>query len=141
PSQIEAELGDRALSQAATAYWGVDDGPNFEGHSILWVPRPPADAAARSGVSESELLDRVAQARRVLHAARERRVHPGLDDKVLASWNGLALAAFAEAGRALGRADYVAAAVKNARFLTTEMVDPEGRLLRSWKDGRAKIRG
>src|SRR5262249_30390118 len=62
-------------------------------------------------------------------------------DKVLASWNGLALAAFAEAGRALGRADYVAAAVKNARFLTAEMVDQQGRLLRSWKDGRAKIRG
>ncbi len=59
---------------------------------------------------------------------------------MLAAWNGLALAAFAEAGRSLGRADYTAAAVKNAEFLTTRMVDADGRLLRSWKDGQAKIK-
>src|SRR5262249_56772813 len=70
----------------------------------------------------------------------EPRIHPGLDDKVLASWNGLALAAFAETGRVLGRADYIAAAVKNAEFLTTHMVDGAGRLLRTWKDGQAKIK-
>jgi uncharacterized protein YyaL (SSP411 family) len=75
-----------------------------------------------------------------LYARREERVHPALDDKVLAGWNGLALAAFAEAGRSLGRADYTAAAVKNAEFLTRRMVDDSGRLLRSWKDGRAKIK-
>jgi uncharacterized protein YyaL (SSP411 family) len=67
-------------------------------------------------------------------------VHPGLDDKVLASWNGLALAAFAEAGRVLERAEYLAAAVKNAGFLLTQM-RTKGRLLRSWKDGQAKIKG
>ena len=67
-------------------------------------------------------------------------MHPGLDDKVLASWNGLALAAFAEAGRVLGRADYIAAAVKNAAFIVTQMKAGE-RLLRSWKDGQAKIKG
>jgi uncharacterized protein len=141
PEEIGAELGDPAMARTVMAYWGVDDGPNFEGHSILWVPRAPADAAARIGASSDELLETVAKARRILHAARERRVHPALDDKVLASWNGLALAAFAEAGRALGRADYIAAAVKNALFLTAAMVDSQGRLLRSWKDGRAKIRG
>ena len=88
--------------------------------------------------------DRIAAARRRLFEARERRVHPGLDDKVLASWNGLACRAFAEAGRALGRADYVAAAVRNAEFILGSM-RRDGRLLRTWKadpakkDGQAKL--
>src|SRR2546422_617965 len=75
-----------------------------------------------------------------LHAARARRVHPARDDKVLASWNGLACRAFAEAGRALGRPDYVAAAVKNADFVLREM-RRDGRLLRTWKAGEAKLKG
>ena len=140
PGEIRAELPDAEMAEAALSYWGVDDGPNFEGHSILWVPRAPDDAARRTGVSPERLAELIAGARRILYAAREKRVHPGLDDKVLASWNGLALAAFAEAGRALGRADYVRAAVKNAEFLMSSMVEG-GRLLRSWKDGRAKISG
>jgi uncharacterized protein YyaL (SSP411 family) len=67
-------------------------------------------------------------------------VRPGRDDKVLAGWNGLACRALAEAGRALGRADYVAAAVKNAEFLLGQM-RKDGRLLRTWKDGRAHLKG
>src|SRR5262249_56008836 len=90
---LPAAGGDDAL-----AYWGVDRGPNFEGHNILFVAGEPAP-------------ERIASARRRLFEARERRVHPGLDDKVLASWNGLACRALAEAGPALGRADYLPAAV------------------------------
>src|SRR5207248_3000436 len=63
----------------------------------------------------------IAPLRRRLLEARAGRVRPGRDDKVLAGWNGLACRAFAEAGRALGRADYVAAAVRNADFLLTQM--------------------
>ena len=140
PEEIRAELRDAEMTKAVLSYWGVDDGPNFEGHSILWVPRAPADAAQRIGVSPERLAELLAAARRILYAARERRVHPGLDDKVLASWNGLAMAAFAEAGRALGRDDYVRAAVRNAEFITGSLVEG-GRLLRSWKDGWAKISG
>ncbi len=140
PEEIAAVLGDAEMTRAALAYWGVDKGPNFEGQSILCVPREPAAAAAELGIPATRLAERVAGARARLYVARDKRVHPGLDDKVLASWNGLALAAFAEAGRVLGRADYVAAAVKNADFLITQMRDGE-RLLRSWKDGRARIKG
>src|SRR5262245_1881314 len=115
----------RALVPAGEAdealrYWGVDRGPNFEGRNILFVAGEPAP-------------ERVAAARRTLFEARERRVHPGLDDKILASWNGLACQAFAHAGRALGRADYVAAAVRNAEFILTSMRRDDGRLLRTWK--------
>jgi uncharacterized protein YyaL (SSP411 family) len=123
--EIRAVLG--ADAEDALRYWGVDQGPNFEGHNILWIPGEP-DA------------ERMADARRRLLAAREPRVHPARDDKVLAAWSGLALRAFAEAGRALGRADFVAAAVRAAEFLTRDMVQ-DGRLLRTWKAGQAKLKG
>src|SRR5262249_59051834 len=114
--------------------------PNFEGHIILHIPREPSEVATESvGINEERLVELIGRARTRLYALRERRVHPGLDDKVLASWNGLALAAFAEAGRVLERTDYLAAAVKNAEFLMTQM-KAEGRLLRSWKDGQANIK-
>jgi len=140
PEEITAVLGDPEMARAALAYWGVDDGPNFEGHSILWVPRPPVDVAEGLGLTGERLAELIAGARARLYEAREKRVHPGLDDKVLASWNGLALSAFAEAGRVLGRADYLAAATRNAELIMTQMRDGE-RLLRSWKDGQAKIKG
>ncbi|MGH7365514.1 MAG: thioredoxin domain-containing protein, partial [Candidatus Rokuibacteriota bacterium] len=140
PEEIRAVLGDEALARTALAYWGVDDGPNFEGHSILFVPREPTAVAETLGISPADVAARIARARPMLRAAREKRVHPGLDDKVLASWNGLMLAAFAEAAVALGRPEYLAAAVRNAEFLTSSMVR-DGRLLRSWKDGEARITG
>ncbi|HEV8227054.1 MAG TPA: thioredoxin domain-containing protein [Methylomirabilota bacterium] len=138
--EIAAALDDPEMTRAALAYWGVDKGPNFEGHSILFVPREPSEVAEDLGLTEARLEELIAAARARLYAVRDKRVHPGLDDKVLASWNGLTLAAFAEAGRVLGRADYIAAAVKNARFVVTQMKAGE-RLLRSWKDGPAKIKG
>jgi hypothetical protein len=138
--EIRAVLTDPEVVEAALAFWGVNDGANFEGHTILFVPREPSEVAGSLGMPVERLAALVATARKLLHAARERRVHPGLDDKVLASWNGLALAAFAEAGRALARPDYLAAATRSAEFLTTAMVRG-GRLLRTWRDGEAKLLG
>ena len=138
--ELRAALPDAEMARAALAYWGVSGGPNFEGRNILCVPREPAAVAGELGLSPDRLAGLIAGARKILFAIRDRRVHPGLDDKVLASWNGLALAAFAEAGRALDRPDYTAAAVKGGEFLTSAMLNG-GRLLRSWKDGQARIKG
>jgi uncharacterized protein YyaL (SSP411 family) len=125
PDEVRAVLG--AEADAAMAYWGMDRGANFEGASILWLPGEPDPQRARAW-------------RAALFEARERRVHPGRDDKVLAGWNGLMARAFAEAGRALGRADYVEVARRNVAFVLSEMRDG-GRLLRTWKGGRAKLKG
>jgi uncharacterized protein YyaL (SSP411 family) len=125
PEEMRAVLG--AEADAAMAYWGVDRGPNFEGASILYLPGEPDP-------------ERMAAARRKLYEARERRVHPGRDDKVLAAWNGLMCQALAEAGRALGRADYLAAAARNAEFVLSAM-RRDGRLLRTWKAGEARLKG
>jgi uncharacterized protein YyaL (SSP411 family) len=140
PEEIRSVVGNPELARVALAYWGVDDGPNFEGHSILFVPREPGQVAKSLGLGPDDLAARLARAREALYRHRDKRVHPGLDDKVLAAWNGLMLAAFAEAAAALGRADYLAAAVRNAEFLVSRM-QREGRLLRSWKDGQARITG
>jgi uncharacterized protein YyaL (SSP411 family) len=126
PEEIRAVLGQEE-AEHALAYWGVDRGPNFEERSILYVPGEPDP-------------ERNARARRALFEARERRVHPARDDKVLASWNGLACRALAEAGRALGRGDYVSAAVANADFILTAL-RADGRLLRTWKAGQGKLKG
>ncbi len=140
PEEIREVLGPGAEARAALRYWGVEDGPNFEGRNILFVPREPAEVAAELGVSEDELRDLISGARRRLYAARKRRVHPGRDDKVLVAWNGLACRAFAEAGRVLGRMDYTQAAIRNAEFILSAM-RKDGRLFRSWKDGEAKVLG
>jgi uncharacterized protein YyaL (SSP411 family) len=138
--EIRAALPDAEMAQAALVYWGADEEPNFEGRSILFVPRERTQVAKDLGMTVERLAGLIDGARKRLYDAREKRVHPGLDDKVLASWNGLAQAAFAEAGRVLGRADYIAAAVKNAELVIAHMKDGD-RLLRSWKDGQAKIKG
>ncbi len=126
PEELREVLGADDAEYAAR-YWGVDRGANFEGKSILYMAGEP-DA------------ERIAPIKARLYAARENRVHPLRDDKVLAAWNGLAGRALAEAGRALGRPDYVVAAVKNAEFLLREM-RRDGRLLRTWKAGEAKLKG
>jgi uncharacterized protein YyaL (SSP411 family) len=83
-----------------------------------------------------EAVDRVLPR---LFAAREQRVRPGLDDKVLLGWNALFLRSLTEAADALGRGDWMEAARTNARFLLRELRRADGRLLRSWQDGRANL--
>ena len=120
-------LGKEA--EAFIAAYGVKPGGNWEGQNIL-------EFVGHMGQREE-----LAAARRKLFAAREERVRPGRDDKVLTSWNGLMLAAFAEAARTLGRDDYRRVAERNADFLLRELRREDGRLLHSWKNGEAKFNG
>jgi uncharacterized protein YyaL (SSP411 family) len=132
-------LGDDA--DLIMGYYGVTERGNFEGANILNVPRPSADYAAQQDVSEEALSDAISRARTTLLDVREQRIHPLLDDKVLTSWNGLMLRAFAEAGAAFDRRDYLDAARNNAAFLLDHMRDANGRILRSWRNGEAKLLG
>lgn len=110
---------------------------NFEGKIILQQKQPLPEAAARLGISLSELEQRLNQLHAKLYELRARRVRPALDDKVLTFWNALALQAFAEAGKALDRDDYLQIAQVNAHFLLSNLV-VEGNLLRSWRRGKAQ---
>ncbi len=122
------------------AVYDVTEQGNWEGHNILNIPRDPSEIAQSLNLNVNEMEARLARARQTLYDRRANRIWPGLDDKVLTAWNGLMLAAFAEAGRVLGRADYVAVAGANANFLHAQLRRADGRLLRSWKaDGGARL--
>ncbi|MYC32278.1 MAG: thioredoxin domain-containing protein [Chloroflexi bacterium] len=139
PIELRPLLGDDA--DLIMGYYGVTERGNFEGSNILNVPRPSADYANQQSISEETLSDAIARARTTLLEVREQRIHPLLDDKVLTSWNGLMLRAFAEAGAALDRPDYLDAARNNAAFLLDNMRDADGRILRTWRNGEAKLLG
>jgi len=123
----------RALGATPEGNWAGEDGPT----NVLWRPRSAAEVATETGLDAAELAAEVGDARRVLFARREGRVHPATDDKVLAAWNGMAIAALAEAGRVLDEPSYVTAASRAATFVLAHLRDPSGRLLRSWRDGVA----
>ncbi|MGH7721592.1 MAG: thioredoxin domain-containing protein [Candidatus Dormibacteria bacterium] len=140
PAQLTEVLGDDDGALAARVF-GVSDAGNFEhGATVLSMPFPLAQVAQGLALGDEALRERVDGIRGRLLAARQRRPAPARDDKVLTAWNALMLSAFAEAGAALARTDYVDAARRCADFLLTEL-RTDGVLLRTWKDGRAKITG
>lgn len=138
PEEVQALLTP-AEWRVVQAYYNVTPGGNWEGKSILWVPRDPDVVAHQLGMTEAEMDTLLDSAKSKLFEARSRRVPPGTDTKVLTSWNGLMLAAFAEAAHILGRDDYRQVAERNAKFVLTYLRAPDGSLLRSWKDGEARI--
>ena len=111
----------QSVAPDAAGYYGVSRAGNWEGSNILVATgdQPPA------------------QARGDLLAVRSARIRPGRDDKVLTSWNGLAISALAEAGTAFDRPEFLEAARETARFLLESLRDPRGRLLHVYKDGRS----
>jgi uncharacterized protein YyaL (SSP411 family) len=137
--ELDHALGDDA--PVMRAYWGVSGGGNFEGRNILFVAAKDRRALARRfSISPEQLDEIVARSKRTLYDVRKQRVWPGLDDKVLASWNGLMVRGIAEAARAFGNAEYQRVAIESGTFLFDEMVR-DGRVFRSFKAGRARIAG
>jgi uncharacterized protein YyaL (SSP411 family) len=124
-SELREVLG--ADTDEVAAYFGATEAGNFEGANILHT----------TGDGPPPHLE---EARRRLFEARSTRVRPGLDDKVVASWNGLALRALAEAGAALDDASLLEAARSAARFVLGELV-VDGALMRSWREGRTSVPG
>ena len=126
PAELAAALGDEQATALGAAF-DVSVRGNFEGRSILHPVTPDA-------------IDRLIEVRDRLLAVREQRVRPHRDNKVIAAWNGLMLRAFAEAGRVFNRRDLVTTAERNGRFLL-DALRRDGRMRRSYKDGRADIPG
>ena len=122
---------------AVTAVYGLDRGPNFEGRWHLHTFMSPDQFAAGSGLDGAEVELRLASARIKLLAARETRVRPGRDEKILAAWNGLMIRGMAVTARILGDATLAASATRAMDFVRRELL-VEGRLRATWKDGRAR---
>jgi uncharacterized protein YyaL (SSP411 family) len=141
PAQIREALGESNPSDPncinlstqqvdkLMQFYGVTEAGNFEGANVLHL----------AGGAEAAEPERLGEMRRALFGARAQRVRPGLDDKRLTSWNALAIAALADAGAVLGREDYLDAARTCAEFVLDSLREDGGRLLRTYKDGRAHL--
>ncbi|MEO6656600.1 MAG: thioredoxin domain-containing protein [Pyrinomonadaceae bacterium] len=128
------EIGKALVKDDAAefcSYYDVTASGNFEGENILNVKNPVATASGS---------DPFADARSKLFAEREKRIRPNRDEKVLTGWNGLMLAAFADAAAVLGNEEYLQIAQRNAEFILTQL-QSDGRLLRTWKEGSSKLNG
>jgi hypothetical protein len=123
---------DTAVGIAAFAVAGTG---NWEGVNVLSRPDPVERIAEETAVPVEEVRAAIERVRAALYRAREARPRPATDDKVLASWNGMAICGLAEAGRVFGRPDLVEAAARAGTFLLDALV-VDGRLQRSWRQGR-----
>jgi uncharacterized protein YyaL (SSP411 family) len=137
PGEAHQVLGDR-LFDIAARYFDIDEFGNFEGRSILHRTLDPGEAARFFGISEDEVIAAVREASGKLFNAREHRIKPSRDEKILAAWNGMMISALAEGFRALTEPRYLAAAKRGFDFAMTRLWD--GRALkRSFKDGAARF--
>jgi uncharacterized protein len=137
PQEVTAALGAEQAKTFCYVYDVTEPG-NFEGRNILNLSKPVPLCAKILGRDAGQLEAELTEDRAALLALRKKRVPPGRDDKVLVSWNSLAIESLARAGAALGEPRYLAAAVTAAEFLMENLRDDQHRLLHCWRGGRAK---
>ena len=130
--EIDQILGPQ-ISGIFNSYYGVSEGGNFEGKNILHIGQTVESVAQAYGITDAEVDQILAGARRRLLVERDKRVKPGRDDKILTEWNGLMIHALAECGVTLGRTDALEAAKDAASFVLRKMSQPDGKLFRSYK--------
>jgi hypothetical protein len=139
PDQVRPLLGEDTM--LFCQIFDITREGNFEGRNILHLPRPLDEVARVTGATPERLQAVVERGRALLLAAREQRIKPARDEKILTAWNGMMLRAFAAAAAAYDNADYLSAAQRSADFLLTHLRREDGRVLRSWKDGKAVLTG
>jgi len=137
PEEVIEVLG-QPDGELVNRYFGITANGNFEGHTILNVQDDSAKVLLDAGMPEVEAADFLSGAKAKLLAARTLRVPPDRDDKVLTAWNALMMGAFAEAANVFDRQDYAAVSEKNAALLLDHLRQ-DGRLLRTYKNGQAKL--
>ncbi len=134
--EIEAVLGDNAAMFSAA--YGTSEAGNWEGTNILWRAEELAAVAKAFGLDEATLKKELSEAREKLFDYRSKRVRPGLDDKVILSWNALMISAYAKAYLALGDEHYRQVALKATDFLLTHMQASDGGMRHTYKEGRTQ---
>ena len=137
--EILRELGQE-VGQAFSRYYGVTEPGNFEGKNILRPVLDIAEIANDLGCEKDEARNIVRDAKERLFVVREKRTKPACDDKVLTSWNSLTITAYAKAYQVLGTAQYLRIAQNTTQFIWTHMMT-DGKLLRTYRSGEAKIQG
>ncbi|MCP4755922.1 MAG: thioredoxin domain-containing protein [Proteobacteria bacterium] len=131
---VDALGGER--TKIVKAYYAIGRTGNFEGRHILHTPKTDDEVAKSLKITKRKLRFEIDRSKKILYRVRNRRPLPLRDEKILTAWNGLMISAFAKAGLVLGDSDYVAYAVRAARFIL-EQLYADRRLFRSYKDGKA----
>ena len=148
--EIDEALGDSAdvfdfhygVQPHGNAPEGSDPHDEFRGKNILIERHTIAETAQHFNKAEEEIGRILARSREKLFSIREKRPRPHLDDKILAAWNGLMIAAFARAAQVLDDSRYLEIATRSANFVRTKLYDPSGKILyRSYREGRSNIQG
>ncbi len=145
--QALAEAGLEGEAERALRVFGLDRGPNFQDphrpeagrRNVLFLPDTPARMAEKLGEPPEAFDARLKALKAALLAARRRRPAPATDDKILAGWNGLMIAGFADGGRVLGDDRYLEAARRAARFVLATLRDDQGGLRRAYRAGQARV--
>ncbi|MBI3995962.1 MAG: thioredoxin domain-containing protein [Nitrospirae bacterium] len=138
PDEVKAVLGEEEARRFC-AYYDISPEGNWEGKNIPNTPRPLKQVASRLEVDPETLRVSLESSRIKLYEARKKRIPPGLDDKILTSWNGLVIGAMADGARILGDSRYRAAAERAADFVLKTLRTPDGRLLRTYRAGKAHL--
>jgi uncharacterized protein YyaL (SSP411 family) len=137
--EIASILGDHRTTDIFCEHYGVTEGGNFEGKNILNIKVPTSILAQKHSESPEHVTQIIEDASAKLFAARDKRVKPGKDEKILTAWNGLMISGFAKGYCVSGNTKYLQAAKKGVRFIESKLASTEGRLRRTFKDGQSKL--
>ena len=140
-AEVQAVLQNAEDTRRFCASYDITDQGNWEHRSIPNRLRPMEAVAKELNLTIDELQETIHRVRPLLYRARQERVPPGLDDKIITAWNGMMISAMAEAGRVLGITRFIEGATKAADFLLSVHQTPEGALLRTSRKGRAHLNG
>ena len=136
--QIKPLLGEEEFDFAKTAF-GITPGGNFEGKTILNLPFSDEELARQFNIAYEEVRQKRFEIARKLHDQRNHRVRPGCDDKVIVSWNALAISGLAKASWTFELDSAIDAAIKCGNFILQELTDANGRLYRTWRNGKPSL--
>jgi uncharacterized protein YyaL (SSP411 family) len=138
-NEIESVIDDENVTNIFCEHYGVTQGGNFEGKNILNVRVPIITLAKKYNKTPEQIAEILRDASARLFAAREERVKPGRDEKILTSWNGLMISGFARGYAVSGDTKYLQAAKNAVNFIENKLASNDGRLKRTFKDGQSKL--
>ena len=138
PNDVEDIIGEKN-AEIFCEYYDITPQGNFEGENILHVQVPPDIFARKLQIELEDLETRLADARQKLFEEREKRIKPGLDDKILTSWNGIMIRGMAMGYQLTGKPEYLEACKKSAEFVLTTLSQDNGLLLRTYRAGKSHL--
>jgi uncharacterized protein YyaL (SSP411 family) len=138
-TEIDSILADEPLAELFCEYFEVQKHGNWESTNILYRRKTAEELADKHNISTEELAEKITTASNKLFEARSARTRPGLDDKILTSWNALMITGYLDAYQAFKEEQYLQRAFEGADFILNNQIQKDGRLNRNFKDGKSSI--